>query len=720
MRLSGISLAGFTAIAMTCVACTTSQPVVALSSGVSAETGADPYLWLEEIEGDRALAWVEAENSRSLPVLESHPLFEALHSEATTILTSESRLPYGQIIGAHVYNFWQDAEHVRGLWRRASLSSYIAGRPDWQTLIDVDQLARDAKENWVFNSYNCLGKNSDRCLIELSRGGQDKAVYREYSLQTAGFVPDGFQIPEARTFVSWVDADHLLVATDWGEESLTSSGYSNEVRFWKRGKPLETATRVKTISNDDTLIGPSLLKSDQGNVPLLFRYFADWNEQEVFLYDPDGALRLLPFPKRTDVQGLFGREIIIGLREDWRYGGQSYRTADILAFDLDTNSATLVLRPKDNQAVNDIAVVGDDLAIELLEDVNGALLRMKKSGAAWAGQSVPVPANGVVDIISSSDKGEHLLISFESFTQPNTLYNVSPDNTVTAVMATDDLYDASDVEVRQHFATSADGTRVPYYIVGKSDVLEQGDAPAIEYAYGGFLSAVRPVYYENPSRPQHGALAGKLWVSRDGVLAIANIRGGGEYGPRWHQAALKLKRQRAFDDYYAVAEDMIERGYTSSDKLGALGRSNGGLLLGAALIQRPDLYAAFDIGVPLLDMLRYSQLGAGASWTGEYGDPAIPEERAALAEYSPYQNLKPGQPYPKVLFYTSTQDDRVHPGHARKMAAKMRDYGYDFYYYENTEGGHGGTANQDQLAYRTALEYAYFFTMLVEEPTVKP
>lgn len=715
MNRCGLSFAAMAALAALCLGCTTPSPVVASKMDASDLAETDPYLWLEDIEGEQALDWVEAENARSLPALKAHPLFDTLHKEASEILTSESRLPYGQIIGDHIYNFWQDDNHVRGLWRRASLTSYLAGSPNWQTLIDVDQLAAEENKNWVFHNANCLGKDSDRCLVQLSLGGQDKAVFREYSLQTAAFVPDGFFIPEARTFVSWVDADHLLVATDWGEESLTTSGYSNEVKLWSRGASLASATTVKTISNADTLIAPTLMTSGKGNVSLLFKYFADWNEQEVHVYKEDGSLDLLPIPGRSDIYGLRGRAIIFRLRENWRNGTQTYLSGDILALDLDQKTVTLVLRPQAHQAVNNVAVVGDDLAIEMLEDVDGTLWRMERDSNGWSAEKIALPANGVVDIVSSSEKGDHLLISFESFTQPNTLYDVSRNNAVTRIMATADLYDASDIEVRQHFAISTDGTRVPYYIVGKADILERGDAPAIEYAYGGFLNAVRPVYYENPSRPQHGALAGKLWVSRGGILALANIRGGGEYGPAWHQAALKQNRQHAFDDYYAVAEDMIDRGYTDSDKLGALGRSNGGLLLGAALTQRPELYAAFDIGVPLLDMLRYAQLGAGASWTGEYGDPAIPTERAALADYSPYQNLKTGQPYPKVLFYTSTQDDRVHPGHARKMAAKMRDYGYDFYYYENTEGGHGGTANQEQLAFRTALEYAYFFTMLFDD-----
>ncbi|WDI32722.1 prolyl oligopeptidase family serine peptidase [Hyphococcus flavus] len=705
----------FSSIAIMSAACAPATTDPHNSDDETAIASEDPYLWLEEIEGERALAWVEQENERSLPELTSHPLFDTLHQEATDILTSDSRLPYGQIMGDYIYNHWQDDMHVRGLWRRSPLADYLIGAPNWTTLIDIDQLARDEEENWVFHNSNCLGKRSDRCMIELSRGGQDKAVFREFSLDTVEFVAGGFEVPEARTFVSWVDQDHLLVATDWSDDSLTSSGYSNEVRLWRRGSSLNEATSVKKISNNDTLIGPSLLKSKEGKISLLFRYFSDWNEQEVTLFSADGELTTLPFPRRSDVHGLIGREIIIGLREVWDYSSQSFQIGDIVSYHLDTNTATLVLRPGANQAVNDVTIAGDYLAIEMLEDVNGALWRMKRNGPEWTSQSIGVPDNGVVEIVSAADDGEHLLISYESFTQPNTLYDVGPDNAITRVMATDDLYDASDVEVRQHFATSKDGTRVPYYLIGKKAVLDAGDAPAIEYAYGGFLSAVRPVYYENPSRPQHGALAGKLWISRGGILALANIRGGGEYGPAWHSAALKENRQKAFDDYYAVAEDMIAKGYTNSEKLGALGRSNGGLLLGAALTQRPDLYAAYDIGVPLLDMLRYSQLGAGASWTGEYGDPAIAEERAFLEDYSPYQNLERGQPYPKVLFYTSTQDDRVHPGHARKMAAKMRDYGYDFYYYENTEGGHGGTANQEQLAFRTALEYVYFFTMLFPE-----
>ena len=313
------------------------------------------------------------------------------------------------------------------------------------------------------------------------------------------------------------------------------------------------------------------------------------------------------------------------------------------------------------------------------------------------------------------------MFSYESLTTPDTLYYVEgrdryPPGVVDAaqkIMETPPFYDATGIVVEQRFATSADGTKVPYFIMGEDAVLKQGNAPTIQYGYGGFLIPTLPVYYEDPARPQQGALAGLLWVKRGGVLVLANIRGGSEYGPRWHQAALKQNRQRAYDDFIAVSEDLIANGVTSPKKLGIIGRSNGGLLMGVMLTERPDLYAAIDIGAPLLDMKRYNKLLAGASWMGEYGDPDIPEEWAYISKYSPYQNVKAGEPYPKVLFYTSTKDDRVHPGHARKMAARLGGLGYPYYYYENIEGGHGGTANQQQLARRTALEYVYFARMLM-------
>ncbi|MEO1135632.1 MAG: prolyl oligopeptidase family serine peptidase, partial [Pseudomonadota bacterium] len=433
----------------------------------------------------------------------------------------------------------------------------------------------------------------------------------------------------------------------------------------------------------------------------------------------------LPLPANADLEGVLDGQAIFRLREDWAYCGVTFRHGAVVAYDLRSERAELVMEPGAAQSIVGVGVGKSSLIIRYLDDVSGAAARLVRDpdDAAWNSRPIALPENGAITIVSAGGGTDDAIMSFESLTTPDSLYYIEANDIhmsgvsdrAEKIAETAPFYDATGVMVEQRFATSADGTKIPYYVMGRDSVLKQGNAPTVQYAYGGFLSPTLPLYYSDPSRPQHGALAGLMWVKRGGVLVLSNIRGGAEYGPAWHQAALKENRQRAFDDFIAISEHLIETGVTSAEKLGAIGRSNGGLLMGALLTQRPDLYAALDIGVPLFDMKRYNKLLAGASWMGEYGNPDIPEEWAYISEYSPYQNLEAGRPYPKVLFYTSTKDDRVHPGHARKAAAKMADLGYDFYYYENTEGGHGGTANQDQLAYRTALEYVYFARMLMGE-----
>ena len=682
------------------------------ASAVAGDT-VDPYLWLEEIEGDRALDWVDEQNATTLSELTDHPLYETLYEEALSILTSDARLPAGDIVGSNFLDFRQDGNRVRGVLRMASLDSLIAGAPDWQVLLDVDDLADEEAINWVYKGVDCVGGNSDRCLVELSDGGTDKSTYREFSLSRRAFVENGFAIPEAKSYVDWLDEDTLLVATDWGEGSLTDSGYPREVRLWSRDTPIFESDFLYRIEASDTLVGPAVFSSAGRKFAFLQHYLADWNETRYVPVSDGEAGKPLDLPLRVSLEGVVGNNAVLMLEQDWQHDQAKYRRGDIVALSLDGGSSELVFSPSDSQAVTAVEVGRNSIFVQLLDDVVGKILRLRPGGESWRAETLDLPRDGVALLSATSSGREDLLVSFESAVQPTTLYHVSRSNEIGEIASLPHLYDAEGVVIRQAFATSRDGAKVPYFLVGREDVLRRGDAPTILYGYGGFLIPVLPVYYADPARPQHGALAGRMWVSRGGVLALANLRGGGEYGPRWHQAALRENRQRAFDDYIAIAEELIDSGISSPRRLGALGRSNGGLLLGVALTQRPDLFAAMDIGVPLLDMRRYSKLLAGASWMGEYGNPDVPDDWSFIRAYSPYQNLVDGKDYPPVLFYTSTKDDRVHPGHARKMAAKLGEMGYDFYYYENTEGGHGGTANQEQLAMRTALEYAYFVRMLM-------
>lgn len=682
------------------------------ATAVAGET-ADPYLWLEDVESQRSMDWVHEQNAQTFESLRQHPLYDELYDEALAILTAKERLPDGIFVGSDFHDFWQDEQHVRGIWRRTPIDALIAGEFEWEVLLDIDELAAAEDENWVYKGIDCVGGQSDRCLVELSIGGKDESIYREFSLSERAFVEAGFYVPEAKSYVDWLDEDTLLVATDWGDGSLTNSGYPREVRQWSRGTPIRSSRFLYKIDTADTLVGPTVFESAGRKHAFLVHYLEDWNDTYYVPIVDGKARERLRIPLRVSVEGVLDGHAILNLEQDWRHAGTQYRRGDIVALAQTSDRSELVFSPAESQAVTSVEIGQSGVYIELLDNVIGKILRVRRVEGAWQAEALDLPQGGVALLAATSSGRDDLLVSFESSVQPTTLYHVDAANELERIAALPPLYDATGVVIRQAFATSRDGVAVPYFLIGHEDVLRHGNAPTILYGYGGFLAPVLPVYYADPARPQHGALAGRMWVSRGGVLALANLRGGGEFGPRWHQAALRENRQRAFDDYIAIAEDLIETGVTSSDKLGALGRSNGGLLLGVALTQRPDLFAAMDIGVPLLDMRRYSKLLAGASWMGEYGNPDVPEDWAYISKYSPYQKLVEGRDYPAVLFYTSTKDDRVHPGHARKMAAKLDDMGYDFFYYENVEGGHGGTANQQQLAMRTALEYAYFARMLM-------
>jgi prolyl oligopeptidase len=671
----------------------------------------DPYTWLEEIEGPAALDWARAENARSLPRLEADPRFAPMRAEARAILTSPARIPTGSIHDGHVYNFWQDEVHVRGVWRRASLASYREGKPRWETLLDIDELARAEGENWIGGEFVCLAPAYRHCMVELSRGGGDTSTWREFDVERRAFVKDGFALPDAKSGMAWVDADTLIVSTDWGPGSLTDSGYPRLAKVWRRGTPLASARLLFEGTARDVAVH-AYVDQDGGARPFLLRNVSFFENEYYYapgLVEP----RRLPLPLNADIKGVLDGRAIFLLREPWQHGGRTFAQGAVVAYELQGGAAELVFAANAAQSVEAVGVGKSNLIVQYLDNVSGRSARITRDPRGeWRASEIPLPAKGVLKIVSAGGGTDEALLSFESLTSPLALYHVTAANEVQRIFEVPAAYDAADVVVEQRFATSRDGTRVPYFVMGRRSVLAAGNAPTLQYAYGGFLSATLPVYYEDPSRPQHGALAGKLWVSRGGVLVLSNIRGGSEYGPAWHQAGLRENRQKVFDDFIAISEDLIRTGVTTPQKLGALGRSNGGLLMGVIANQRPDLYAAIISGVPLYDMQRYTRLGAGASWVSEYGDPDT-ADWDYMSKWSPYQNLREGVAYPPIFFYTSTKDDRVHPAHARKAAARLKSFGRDYYYYENMEGGHGGAANQDQLAYRIALEYTYFAQRLM-------
>ncbi|MBB4658021.1 prolyl oligopeptidase family serine peptidase [Parvularcula dongshanensis] len=661
-------------------------------------TSDDPYLWLEEVEGERALDWVRGQNDRSLEELQSSPFYQPMLDEAAAILTSEERIPAAALRGNYAYNFWQDQAHVRGLWRRMPTEAYVAGAGDWDVILDVDKLSEDEGENWVYKGTDCLAPDYDRCLLTLSRGGSDAAVRREFDVKSRSFVQDGFTLEEAKASTAWLDADTLLVGTS--TDGATESGYPVKTRLWKRGTPIADAPVVFEGESTDVGVWPfSIYDHERGEHLGGIVRAVTFYDSEHHLRGPDGRFVKLPFPSKVDLAGYLDGQIIVSLNEPWSHDGQDFPLGAVVAYDPAAETAELVFSPSKTQAVQGVSSGPGRIYVSLLDDINGRVLSFTPGEDGWTQGAVDLPPKGVADVVSVDEATGEMLLMHEDPVTPETLYYKPAKGDPDAIKTSPAFYDAGGVSIRQYKATSKDGTQVPYTVIAKDDVLEGGPAPTIQYGYGGF---------QVPILPGYSGTQGKLWIERGGVYVIANIRGGGEYGPAWHQAGLKGERQRIYDDFYAVSEDLIERGITTPKQLGILGGSNGGLLMGVSMTQRPDLYGAIGIGVPLLDMLRYDKLLAGASWVGEYGDPDDPEERAFLETISPYQNLEEDKDYPRPFFFTSTKDDRVHPGHARKMARKMQANGQPFLYYENIEGGHGAAANLDQTAKRLALQYAYF------------
>ena len=668
--------------------------------------GEDPHAWLEEVLGDEALAKVEGWNEATLAEMGADPRFEAMKDQALTVLTSDARLALGNIRGKDVYNFWQDPSHVRGIWRRTPLRDFLAGTPSWEVLLDVDAVAAEEGVNWIWGGATCAPK-SDRCLITLSDGGKDAGIVREFDRSTKAFVPDGFELPEAKSRVSFLDEDTVLLSTDTGEGSLTTSGYPRIVRRWQRGQRPADAEVLGEGEAGDVSMDGVVLRHGKSHRTLVERA-RTFYESDRWLLGPDGALVALPLPSRARVQGLFRDQLIVELHEAWTHGDDTFPQGALVAYHVDDDTAEQVFLPGEGEAIDGVSIGKTSVFVAYLKDVKGRLARLRPARDGWQATAIEVPDHSQISLVMGSDGRDDVFVTTESLTQPVTLLHIDKKDALTTLQSLPQSYDAADIVVEQRFAESPDGTQVPYFVMARSEVLEGGPAPTIQYGYGGFLASIAPTYYRDNARPQQGAFAGPLWVRDGGVLVLSNIRGGGEYGAAWHEAALVHDRQRAYDDFFAIAENLIADGVTTPEQLGAIGRSNGGLLMGVAFTQRPDLYAAIDCGVPLLDMLRYHQLLAGASWVGEYGSPDVPEERESLARISPYHQLDPEADYPRILFYTSTRDDRVHPGHARKMAAALESMGRPFYYWENIEGGHGGVANQDQAALRIALEFLYF------------
>jgi len=676
----------------------------------------DSFLWLENVDDAKALDWVRAQNASTAERLAANPLFDELHAQAKATLNASSRLPDVHQQDDWLYNFWRDDKHPRGVYRRTTLASFATDEPVWDIVIDIDALSAEEQQQWVFKGMACLREHPEHCLVSLSPGGGDAVVTREFNSVDKTFVKDGFFLPLAKGGANWIDANTVFVATDFGAGSMTDSGYPRIVKRWKRGTPLEAADTV--YEGDIKSVGAFAfrLHSAGGDIDLVRDAKTFWTTDR-FQVTSDG-LKYLELPQTATVNGAFQGRLIISLKEDWQRAGVNYSQGAVLIADPAAlykggkGEIEVLIEPDSSTIVQAVDTTDSNILVTVLDNVRGKIYRYNPGPEGqWERSLVAFPDHGALEITSTDDASGNFFARYESFTSPPALYYVAAaDWQPQKVKQQPPSFDGDRYQTEQYFATSADGTRVPYFVVIANDAKRDGKNPTHIFSYGGFRNSLTPSYsgsYEDLS----GAY-GKLWLERGGVFVLANIRGGGEFGPQWHAEALKENRHRAFEDFEAVAEDLFKRKITSPEHLGIEGRSNGGLLVGATMIRRPDLYGAVICGVPLLDMQRYHKLLAGASWMAEYGDPDVPEEWAYISEYSPYQNLKPGVDYPAVFFYTSTRDDRVHPGHARKMAAKMEDMGYEVWYYENIEGGHGGSTTNDQLAYRLALAYTLLWTRL--------
>ena len=658
----------------------------------------DPYLWLEEVEGEAALAWVRAQSALCLEELEGDPRFKPVFENAKRILTAPERIPYVIHKNGQVHNFWQDAESVRGVLRTTTLASYRTSTPVWETVLDIDQLAREEGEDWVYSGRTWLEPDNDRFLISLSRGGSDAVVLREFDMNAKAFVEDGFFLPEGKQGASWLDRNRVLVTTGHGGGGVNTSGYPRTARIWRRGSNIDDAEIVLRAPEDDAMLYSYVSTRPEGQAAFIIR-FPDFFTQIIHHVGENNPADPLPLPLHVSLECVFHGNLVLSLKRDWETEGETLKSGSVVAVSLGdltagraTRGNTIAPAP-DTGAIERVSALRDSLLISSIEDVTGKLTRVSPSEGGWSAEPVAIPSGGALAVSASDAFADLALVNYEGFLTPPTLFMVPPDAEVGPVKQLPEQFDADPFVVQQKFAASADGTQVPYFIICRRDVPMDGDTPTVLYGYGGFEASMTPNYV--------GPYV-QSWLENGGAWVIANIRGGGEYGPSWHQAALKENRQKAFDDFIGVAEDLIACGVTSPRRLGIYGGSNGGLLVGAVMVQRPELFRTVACAVPLLDMLRYHKLLAGASWMGEYGDPDIPAERAFIEKYSPYQNVQPGIAYPKVFFFTSTKDDRVHPGHARKMAAKMKEQGHDVLYYENVDGGHSSAADQIERARRSA------------------
>ena len=677
------------------------------ADGPKAPMPEDRYSWLEDVTGERALEWARARNAESARALESDD-FRALEKRLLEILDSDARIPMVEKLGRWYYNLWRDAKNPKGLWRRTTLEEYRKAQPAWETVIDLDALGASEKENWVWHGADCLKPDYSRCLVRLSRGGADAEVVREFDLERRTFVKDGFFLPEAKSSSGWLDRDTLYLGTDFGAGSMTTSGYPRIAKVWKRGTPLDKAEVIFEGKADDMAAYASRHHTKGFERDFVLRLITFYTN-EIFLRR-DG--QLVRIEKQDSANASFHRDLMfLDLREDWTVGGRTYGAGALLATDIEAflrgeRRFDVLFEPSPRKSLAGFSPTLDQVLVNELDNVRSRVYVLSRKDGTWQREPLAgVPEFGTISVSAlDADESNDYVMTVADYVTPTSLFlGTVGKGAPERLKHLPAFFDTSGLAISQHEASSLDGTKIPYFQVSRENVALDGRNPTLLYGYGGF---------EIPMVPSYAAGVGAAWLEKGGVYVVANIRGGGEFGPRWHQAALKANRHKAYEDFIAVAEDLVRRKVTSTPHLGIQGGSNGGLLTGNMLTRRPDLFGAIVCQVPLLDMRRYSVLLAGASWMGEYGNPDDPKEWEFIRGFSPYHNVKKGEKYPPTLFMTSTRDDRVHPGHARKMMALLMDEGQDVLYYENIEGGHGGAANNKQAAHMSALAYAFLWQKL--------
>ena len=656
----------------------------------------DKYLWLEEVLSEKSLDFVKKMNSDSVNKIKAHPKFAEIEACAMKFFGTKEKIPYISLDGDTVYNHWTEDINPQGLLRRTSVADFLNKNPKWEVILDLDQLSKLENKKWVFGGYD-LSPNKSKMLVFLSPGGSDANIVREFDLSKKSFMVDGFYLPESKGGAHYLTEDEIYLERKFDENSVTTSGYARTVRSLKRGQNLEAATILFEIDKDD-MYAYSKLVEDRDQNYLFFGRVIDFYNIEEYLVENQVPTKL-NLPTMCEDHGVINGKYIVTIKEDWK----EFLCADIIEYDLKTQATKLIFRPKENQSVSIASRTKNGLYLIVDEDVVSSLYFLDQS-KNYQLEKVDLPKNGAINFLSTDHLSNKFFVTYSSFNMPATYYYGEGSRVIQAAKSAPSFFDHEKIEVHQHFATSLDGTKVPYFLVHQKGIKYDGANPTILYGYGGFEISLKPNFSNG---------IGASWLSHGGVYVLSNIRGGGEYGPRWHQAALKSKRHKAYEDFFAIAEDLFAKKITSPKHLGAMGGSNGGLLMGVCYTMRPELFSAINCGVPLLDMHRYHKLLAGASWMAEYGDPDDEKDGAYIRSISPYQNVKPETKYPVIFLNTSTKDDRVHPGHARKFAAKLKEYQLPVFYYENIDGGHAGASNYKESAFLHALDMCFFWSHLV-------